>query len=226
MDFLYIKALHIVFVVCWFAALFYMVRLFIYTTEAQNKDEVAKPILTQQLLLMQRKLWYIIGWPSMAGTFIFGLWMYYLNFSYYATQPWMWLKLVVVALLLFYHLECQRIFKLQTQGVFKMSSIKLRLMNELATVFLVAIVFLVVVKSSRGLMWGLVGMVAFAGVLMSAVFLYKKRRAQEMKEQEQAVNTNAENNNTNTSQNTTDNTNALNGDNNSDNNGPTPPPSL
>lgn len=188
MDFAYIKALHIVFVVSWFAALFYIVRLFIYATEAQKKDDVAKPILTQQLLLMQRKLWYIIGWPAMIGTFIFGFWMLFINLHYYLAQPWMWLKLIVVALLFFYHLECQRIFKQQTQGVFKYTSFKLRLLNELATVFLVAIVFLVVVKSTRGLMWGIVGLIAFAGVLMGAVYLYKKRREQD--KQELANNTN------------------------------------
>lgn len=211
MDFLYIKALHIVFVVSWFAALFYMVRLFIYTAEAQKKDEVAKPILTQQLLIMQRRLWYIIGWPAMVGTFIFGLWMYFVNLEYYVTQPWMWLKLIMVALLLFYHLECQRIFKQQTQGVFKLSSIKLRLLNELATVFLVAIVFLVVVKSTRGLMWGIVGLIAFAGVLMGAVFLYKKRRAEEKKENEAANET------------TGGDTNSATGNTTTDSNGPTPP---
>ncbi len=176
----YVKALHIIFVVCWFSALFYMVRLFIYTTEAQSKDEVAKPILTQQLLLMQKKLWYIIGWPAMVGTFIFGLWLLFVNISYYLAQPWMWLKLIAVVFLALYHIECQRIYKQQTQGVFKRSSFKLRLFNELATLFLVAIVFLVVVKSSSGLVWGILGLFGFAGVLMLAVSIYKKRRAQDV----------------------------------------------
>lgn len=178
MDYLYVKALHIVFVVCWFAALFYMVRLFIYTTEAQSKDEIAKPILTQQLLLMQKKLWYIIGWPAMIGSFLFGTWMLLLN-PVLLTQVWMWLKLISVVLLALYHIECQRIYKQQTQGVFKHSSFKLRLFNELATLFLVAIVFLVIVKSSSGLLWGLLGLIGFAGVLMLAVTIYKKRRAQD-----------------------------------------------
>ena len=95
MDYAYVKALHIIFVVCWFAALFYMVRLFIYATEAQKKDDVARPILTQQLLLMQKKLWYIIGWPGMIGTFIFGGWMLFMNMSL-LSLPWMWLKLIAV----------------------------------------------------------------------------------------------------------------------------------
>lgn len=182
MDYAYIKALHIIFVVCWFAALFYIVRLFIYATEAQLKTEAEKNILTPQFLLMQRKLWFIIGWPSMIGTFTFGTWMLYLN-PVLLSMPWMWLKLILVSLLAIYHFECQRIFKKQREGKFNYTSFKLRLFNELATVFLVAIVFLAVVKSQNGLLWGLLGLIAFAAMLMLGVTLYKKNRLkQELKE--------------------------------------------
>lgn len=180
MDLAYIKALHIIFVVCWFAALFYIVRLFIYTKDAQAKDEVARPILTSQLTLMQRKLWYIIGWPSLVGTYVFGFWMLSLNWDYYLAQPWMWLKLILVGMLTVYHWGCQRILNKQKQGVFKLSSLKLRLYNELATLFLVAIVFLVVVKSSSSLLVGTLGLLAFGAVLTIAVFVY--RRASKKKE--------------------------------------------
>ena len=176
MDILYVKAIHIIFVVCWFAALFYIVRLFIYTTEAQNKDESAKIVLTEQLQLMQKKLWYIIGWPSMIGTYIFGYWMIFLNPGYYFNQPWMWLKLISVTLLTLYHLECQRILNQQKKGYYRYSSFKLRLFNEFATVFLVAIVFLVVVKSSAGLLWGLLGLISFVSVLIAATYIYKRTR--------------------------------------------------
>lgn len=182
MDYVYIKALHIIFVVCWFAALFYIVRLFIYATEAQLKSDVEKNILTPQFLLMQRKLWFIIGWPSMIGTFVFGTWMLYENPGL-LSMPWMWLKLILVGLLAIYHIECQRIFKKQREGKFNYTSFKLRLFNELATVFLVAIVFLAVVKSQNGLLWGLLGLIAFAAMLMLGVTLYKKNRLkQELKE--------------------------------------------
>jgi putative membrane protein len=179
MDISYVKALHIIFVICWFAALFYIVRLFIYTKEAQDKDEVAKPILTQQLLMMQKKLWYIIGWPSMIGTYVFGWWMIFSNMTYYFAQPWMWLKMIVVGLLTLYHFECQRILNAQKRGVFKSGSFKLRMFNELATIFLVGIVFLVVVKSTSGLLWGILGLLAFAAVVMVFVFIYKRNRAKE-----------------------------------------------
>lgn len=175
MEFLYIKALHVIFVVCWFAGLFYIVRLFIYTIEAGKKEEPARSILTQQLTMMQRKLWYIITWPAAIGTFVFGFWMIFENPAY-LSLPWMWLKLIFVGMLTLYHLQCHLIVQQQKQGIFKFSSFKLRLFNELATIFLVAIVFLVVVKSSSSLMWGMLGLFGFAGLLMLCVFIYKKQR--------------------------------------------------
>ncbi|MES2131654.1 MAG: CopD family protein [Bacteroidota bacterium] len=175
MEYNYIKALHIIFVVCWFAGLFYMVRLFIYTAEAYGKEEPAKSILTQQLLIMQKKLWFMITWPAAIGTVIFGTWMLLEN-SVLLYQPWMWLKLIFVFLLIVYHLRCHAIHKQQMAGVYKAGSFKLRLFNELATVLLVAIVFLVVVKSSSSLVWGMLGLFVFAGLLMGGVFFYKKRR--------------------------------------------------
>jgi putative membrane protein len=175
MDYLYIKALHVVFVVCWFAGLFYIVRLFIYTKEANEKEEPVRSILTAQLLHMQKKLWYIITWPAAIGTLIFGSWMLYEN-SVLLSQHWMWLKLVCVGMLFLYHLQCDRIFKQQTAGIYKFSSFKLRLFNELATVLLVGIVFLVIVKSSNGLVWGILGLFMFAVLLMGGVFIYKRYR--------------------------------------------------
>lgn len=191
MDFLYVKAIHIIFVVSWFAALFYIVRLFIYATEAQTKDEVARPILTHQLLLMQRKLWYIIGWPAAIGTYVFGFWMIALNTAYLA-QPWMWLKLIAVGALTLYHWQCERILRQQKQGVYKLSSFKLRLFNEAATIFLVAIVFLVVIKSSSGLLWGILGTLLFAGILMLVVYIYRQQSKKQNTTKEQ---TNAQQNN-------------------------------
>ena len=175
MDYLYIKALHVIFVVCWFAGLFYMVRLFIYTKEAYEKEEPAKSILTTQLILMQRKLWFIITWPAAIGTFVFGIWMLAVNPAI-LMFPWMWLKLIFVGLLALYHLQCHSFYKQQKAGVFKTSSFKLRLFNEIATVFLVAIVFLVIVKSTGGLVWGMLGLFIFVGLLMAGVFIYKKQR--------------------------------------------------
>jgi protoporphyrinogen IX oxidase len=178
MEYNYVKALHIIFVVSWFSALFYIVRLFIYAREAQDKVPEARSVLTVQLLLMQKRLWYFIGWPAMILSVVFGLWMLILNPALLAL-PWMWLKLIAVGLLLLYHVECQRILRHQKQGIFKLSSFKLRLFNELATVFLVSIVFLVVLKSTSGFIWGTLGLFVFAAVLMGTVMLIRKRNKNE-----------------------------------------------
>ena len=174
MEYNYIKSIHIIFVVCWFAALFYIVRLFVYTTEAQLKEEPAKSILTEQLQIMQKKLWYIIGWPAMIGTFVFGFWMIFINLNL-LTKPWMWLKLIEVLLLFFYHLHCEKIIRQQKKGVYSFTSFKLRLLNELPTIFLVSIVFLVVVKSVSGLLWGTLGLIALSAVLIIAIMLYRRK---------------------------------------------------
>ena len=77
MDFLYLKALHIIFVVTWFAGLFYIVRLFIYQTEAAQKPEPAREILQTQYKLMSKRLWYIITWPSAILASIFAFWIWH-----------------------------------------------------------------------------------------------------------------------------------------------------
>ncbi len=193
MEFAYVKALHIVFVVCWFAALFYIVRLFIYASEAQTREEPVRKALTDQLLLMQRRLWYIIGWPALVGSYVFGVWLLMSNFAYYFSQSWMWLKLICLAALTVYHLQCQSILTQQKKGVFKYRSFVLRLFNELATVLLVAIVFLVVVKSQSGLLWGLLGLFGFAGILMFAASLYNRQRKKTEQAAQTETNENKEN---------------------------------
>src|SRR5690606_2899818 len=103
MEFLSIKSLHIIFVVSWFAGLFYMPRLFIYHSEAALKPKVEADILIAQFKIMERKLWYIITWPAGILTIAFGIWMLIIN-SAYLNMPWMHLKLGFVLVLIVYHL--------------------------------------------------------------------------------------------------------------------------
>lgn len=175
MDFLYFKALHIIFVVTWFAGLFYIVRLFIYHTEADTKTEPEKSILQTQYKIMQKRLWYGITWPSMILTLISGGWMLWINPAF-LNQAYFILKLSFVGGLILYHVQCHVIYKRLQNNIIKHSSFKLRLWNEVATIFLVAIVFLVVLKSNTGFIWGLLGLVIFAVTLMWAVKIYKKSR--------------------------------------------------
>ena len=165
--YLYVKALHIIFVVTWFSGLFYIVRLFIYNAEANEKQEPARSILLEQLSLMTRRLWYGITWPSAILTLIFGTWM----FTMYIDFPvWLMIKLTFVIFLYAYHLSLHLIFRQQMAGVFKYSSQQLRVWNEVATIFLVAIVMLVVVKESMSFIWALAGLLLFIIALMSAYF--------------------------------------------------------
>ena len=173
MTYFYVKALHIIFVITWFAGLFYIVRLFIYSAEANLKAEPGKSILLKQLGLMQNRLWYIITWPSAILTFIFGGWLWYLFGS---LPTWLLVKLCFVVGLFLYHLSLHIILKQQAKGIFKYSSQQLRGWNEVATLFLVIIVMLAVVKQMLSVAWAVAGMVAFAMVLVIAIKLYKKLR--------------------------------------------------
>lgn len=176
MNPLYIKALHIIFVVTWFAGLFYIVRLFIYHVEAESKEESAKAILQEQYKIMSRRLWYGITWPSAILTAFFAGWLLYTNFGYYLSQPWMHVKLTFVMALYVYHFMCHRIFVQLQQNKIKYSSFKLRIWNEVATIFLFAIVFLVTLKEAMSWVWGVVGIVLFGILLMLAIRAYKKMR--------------------------------------------------
>ena len=173
MTYFYVKALHIIFVITWFAGLFYIVRLFIYSAEANLKTEPEKTILLKQLGLMQNRLWYIITWPSAILTIIFGGWIWCL---YGSLPTWLLVKILFVAGLFLYHLSLHAIFKQQEKEIFKYSSQQLRGWNEVATLFLVIIVMLAVVKQMLSVAWAVAGMVIFAIVLIIAIKLYKKFR--------------------------------------------------
>lgn len=175
MSFLWLKSLHIIFVVTWFAGLFYIVRLFIYQTEAQNKPEVERDVLTRQFQLMSRRLWYGITWPSAVLTLIFGT-SVLLQRPFFLQQPWMHIKLTFVIILFVYHFLNHRIFVQLQKGQYAYTSTKLRIWNEIATIFLFAIVFLVIFKTATDWLYGVLGLVAFAVVLMLAIRIYKKQR--------------------------------------------------
>jgi len=171
----YIKAIHIIFVVSWFAGLFYIVRLFIYHTEAQERPEAERKVLSAQFEVMERKLWNIITTPAMILTIAAGITMLFI-IPGWLNEAWLQVKLCFVVGLLVYHFKCQQIIKQMKQGVFKWTSMQLRIWNELATIFLFAIVFLAVLKNAISWIYGLLGLVAFAVIIMSAVKIYKYYR--------------------------------------------------
>ncbi|MGG9960396.1 CopD family protein [Ferruginibacter sp. SUN106] len=170
MPYNYIKALHIIFIVTWFSGMFYIVRLFIYNTEAGEKEGIEKEILQKQFSIMIKRLWMGITWPSAILTIIFGGWIV----STYPVIPqWLWIKLGFVAGLYVYHFTLQKIYADQMKGIFRYSSNQLRVWNEVATIFLIAIVMIVTVKDNMSWLWGLIGLVLFTVILMSAIKIYK-----------------------------------------------------
>jgi putative membrane protein len=173
-----IKSLHIIFMVSWFAGLFYIVRLYIYHTEAQLKGEDEKRILSAQFRIMESKLWWIITTPAMVLTLLFGIWMLVL-FPGWIKMGWMHIKLAFVAVLLVYHFVCQKILFDVKRGNFNWSSNGLRVWNELATLVLVAVVFLVVMKDGFNWLKGTIGFFLVAILLMLGIKLYQRLRSKQ-----------------------------------------------
>lgn len=177
----YIKALHIIFIVTWFAGLFYFPRLLIYNAEIQSEpDASVKSALTRQYLLMMKRLWFGITVPSAILTFILGtLTMHFSHWDQHlldSSGRWLLIKLGFVLLLYVYFFSLGRLFKQQSRGIFKYSGNQLRFYNEVATVFLFAIVFLATVKSAGSLLYGLGGLILLIVVLVTAIKIYKRVR--------------------------------------------------
>lgn len=176
----YIKALHIIFVVTWFAGMFYMPRLFIYNTEANEKTLEIKNALQAQFKIMMKRLWYGITWPSAILTIFLGVtvlvkgnWYKILGDT---SGKWLVIKLILVFLLYLYHFSLHKIFKLQMNNCFKYNTQQLRIWNEVATIFLITIVMLATVKDSFSFIWGIIGLLLLISVLMLAIRVYKSIR--------------------------------------------------
>lgn len=140
MTFLWLKALHIIAVITWFSAIFYLPRLFVYHT--MSEDQVSR----DRFSIMERKLLRGIANPSMIAVFIFGGWMAYLNWAYYSSQTWFWCKLALVAVVTIYHETCAVYFKQLRDGRCTKSHVFFRWFNEFPVFLLIGIVILVVVR--------------------------------------------------------------------------------
>ena len=173
----YIKSFHLIFVITWFAGLFYIPRIFIYHIEATKKPATEKEILTAQLKIMAKRLWFIITWPSAILAILFGSWLLIIA-PYWLEQPWMHAKLGFVVILIIYHLKTHFIFKELQNNKIKYTSKFMRLWNEGATLILFAIVFLVLLKSTLNMAYGLLGLVGLAALLMLGIKLYKRTRSE------------------------------------------------
>lgn len=178
MDYSILKSLHIIFVISWFAGLFYLPRLLVYHAEAQSKEPNEKAILSVQFSKMEKLLFNAIMIPAMFLTWITGLSLIYLSWwDSFAAHTWLHLKLAFVVGITIYHFVCRHFIRQFQQGKFIISGPQLRLFNEIATILLVAVVFLVVTKNTTDLTQILLGFVIFAIVIMAAVKVVRKYRS-------------------------------------------------
>ncbi len=170
-----IKSLHIIFVVTWFAGLFYMPRILIHQTEAAEKPEPDRSILIDHTKRTSRLLWKGITWPSAIMTLFLGGSLFYLWLDNLDT--WLWVKLGFVAVLYMYQFATGSIFKKLQNDEYSMSSSALRMWNEIPTVILFAVVFLVIYKTTISMVYGLGGLFILIAAIMLGVKFYKRLRA-------------------------------------------------
>lgn len=137
---LWVKALHIISIVCWFAGIFYLPRLFVY--HAACEDQPGR----DRFKIMERKLYRGITTPSMVATVIFGLWLVGYNVQGYMSQGWLHAKLLLVALLIGYHFYCGHLVKVFREDNNTRSHVFYRWFNEIPVLVLVAVVILAIVK--------------------------------------------------------------------------------
>ena len=171
----YLKSLHLIFVITWFAGLFYIVRLFVYQIEAAAKPSPEKEILQKQFKIMSYRLWYIITWPSAVLASIFAFSLLYLNQGLIKLD-YMQVKFGFVFALYLYHLKCHQMFKQLQNDEVKYTTNFMRLWNEGATIILFAVVFLIIVQSAINWIYGVIGIVLFSVLIMLGFKFYKRIR--------------------------------------------------
>jgi len=171
----YIKSFHLIFVITWFAGLFYIPRLFVYQIEASQKPSPDKEILGAQLKIMAKRLWTIITWPSAILAVLFAIWLLILQ-PFWLQEAWMHVKLTFVVLLIIYHLKTHQFYKQLQRDDVRKSSNFMRLWNEGATFILFAVVFLVILKSAINWVFGVIGIFVLGILLMLGFKIYKNIR--------------------------------------------------
>jgi putative membrane protein len=136
---LWLKAFHIIFVICWFAGIFYLPRIFVYYAASEHL------VVRAQLAVMARRLYRFVT-PFMVIAIALGLAMIAQNPDYYLQAKWMWLKLGGVAVLVVYHLLCGRYVSAINDNRNKRGHVFYRFFNEVPVLFLFAIVLLAILK--------------------------------------------------------------------------------
>lgn len=179
MVLLLLKAFHIIGFVAWFAGLFYLVRMFVYHTEAYDKPNPEKDIIRDQMHMMESKVYKIICNPAMILTWACGTAMIIdYGMDWFKVNHWLHVKLVLVLLLTGYHHKCKGIIAELKLDKTKLSSFQFRLFNEVPSLFLIAIVLLAVFNNNLNYIYTLCGILIAALLMFLIAKTYKKNREQ------------------------------------------------
>ncbi len=175
MAYLWFKSFHIVAFVSWFAGLFYLPRLFVYHTEANEQPEAAREILKKQYSIMEKRLMKIIMTPAMVVTLLMAAGMLYYS-PELLKQTWLHVKMGLVLIMIGYHFYCQRIIKKLEAGETPLSAQQFRWFNEFPTFFLVVIVLLAIFKNDIPRDATGYVVVAMAIAFAASIQLYARKR--------------------------------------------------
>lgn len=175
-----IKALHIIFMVSYFAGIFYLVRIFVYYKDTDDFADEKKKILREQYIFMARRLWNIITVPAGVIMTVCGITMILLNLGL-MKMPWFHLKLTFLIGLAFFHYWAWRkllLIKKLNGETLSISNVKLRQINEIATFILFLVVFTVILKSSVIEYWWqlITGFFVLVFLIMMTVKLVNKNK--------------------------------------------------
>jgi putative membrane protein len=177
MHYLTLKALHIIFIVSWFAGLFFLGRILVYHREALEKDESEKKILLPLFESAAKRVWYIITLPSLLITIGLGLTLMMQIGAF--REGWFHFKFLFVALFIAYNIYLEKIRRAFARGELKLSSIRLRLLNEVPFLFLVAITFTVFSKSFFSGLWAGLVVVGFAVSVTTIMYFIRRLKRSE-----------------------------------------------
>lgn len=176
----YLKAMHIIGFVAWFAGLFYLVRIFVYHAEAKDKPNPDRTILINQFKIMEGRVYNLIAQPAMIFTIICGVSMLFLNPSYLQFD-WMKIKLSFLVGLVLYHFRCRKILRELNEDQNHLTSFQFRLLNELPTLFLIAIVLLAVLRTNLNPLYILFALIFLGLLFFYIVKIYKRSRERDLK---------------------------------------------
>ena len=176
MALLYFKAFHVIGFVSWFAGLFYWLRIFVYLAEATDREQPARAILFEQFTKMERRVYSIIVVPGAAITWVCGVAMLVIN-PYYLTEGWLQVKLALLVGLVGFQAYAKTYVTGIEAGTRAVRAERLRMLNEVPTVFLLAIVLLAVLRNSLSAVTAVAIVLVFIALLGVGIRYYRGYRA-------------------------------------------------